>query len=428
MKERSSIPISVAGSPRSRRAPRLLIVEEGLRSLGSGHWYEYIKAIVEGCRSEGVEVELLAHKDAEPKVLETLRARAVLNGSAWEGADNQSAWKRYWKVLRHNFNLSRDVGTFLAGAEPFDVILAPTNLAHHVLGWHRVARRFGRSKFNRLVLIFVNTPGRRQADGSFAFPANTRFMKAVLKRMERSQKIGLLTLVAETQRAAEHFKAFCGLDFILYPHVVSLPLTGQHPSLQNGREATFGSLGFARAEKGSELLQQAAMALLNQPNGVAIKFVMQWGKDFRNGSGGIVTRPRELLNHPHVKFFDDALNTEEYQALLRRLDGLVLPYRCRSYYDRVSRVAIEAACVGLPFIYPRNSWLEDLAKNCGAGVGFEDGNAEDLMRAMRELAHNVAELKSRAARRSALARHYHSPKRFKKCLFGEADDFDGQNF
>ena len=79
-------------------------------------------------------------------------------------------------------------------------------------------------------------------------------------------------------------------------------------------------------------------------------------------------------------------------------------------------------------MYPRQSWLEDLAEQCGAGLGFEDGNARDLARALREFATNLDALKQKAAGRSARARLYHSPKRFKKCLFGEVDELRGMAF
>src|SRR5207244_89900 len=109
---------------------RLLIVEEALCSTGVWHWYEYIRTIAAVCRE--------------------VRGR-------------------------------------LEQSSGFGGVLAPTNLAHHVLGWHWVARDCGWRKFKRLALIFVNTPGRRAANGRFEFSRNTLFMRTVMRRMGRFQ-------------------------------------------------------------------------------------------------------------------------------------------------------------------------------------------------------------------------------------------------
>jgi hypothetical protein len=414
------------------RPKRLLIVEEALRSTDFGHWYEYIRTIAESCRAEGVEVQLLINRRAEKTVVETLHAEPKLRYSAWDGIyASSSAWKRYSGVIRHNFRLLTDVASYLATSQYFDVVLAPTNLAHHVLGWYRIAKRFAGTKFGRLALIFVNTPGSRLSDGTFVFPRNTWFMRAVLNRMNRLQREGRLTLAAETTKAAQHFKEFCGLDFALYPHVVSLPHAATNTGHRNltldrasrGSQVTLGSLGFARLEKGSLLLQEALVSLLHQSRSPGVRFVMQWGRD-ANGSAAHNNLPKakELVGNPCVEFIDRGLSTDEYWATFCQLDGLILPYRSDSYYNRVSRVAIEAACAGLPFIYPRDSWLADLAKRCGAGVAFEDGNLSDLVRAIRDFCAGIRDLKAGASDRLDVARQYHSPARLKACLFCEADD------
>jgi hypothetical protein len=156
--------------------------------------------------------------------------------------------------------------------------------------------------------------------------------------------------------------------------------------------------------------------------------VLQWGKDYPDGRGGMVSKAPALLNHAQVEFIDQALNSEQYQQRLHQVDGLVLPYQAKSYFNRVSRVAIEAACCGLPFVYPRNTWLEDLAQRFGAGIGFNDGNANDLARAILEFSARIVELKSRARERGEDARRYHSSARFKRCLFDESDDLKQMAF
>jgi len=182
---------------------RLLIVEEALRSTGFGHWYEYIRTIVDGVRREGGEVQVMVHRQAEPGIVESLGAAPLLRYSAWDKIyDAPSALKRYAGGLKHNLRLAKDVRRFLAGAERYDVVLVPTVLAHHVLAWYWNLRTLGGRKFDRLATIFVNTPGQRLANGDFCFPPNTWFMRAVLRRMKGYQDKRSFATVAETRLAA----------------------------------------------------------------------------------------------------------------------------------------------------------------------------------------------------------------------------------
>lgn len=408
---------------------RLLIVEEALRSLAFGHWYEYLKAITEGMIAAGIKVEILAAKSAEPEVLQTLPARPVLRYSAWEFAYySKNPLKRWLGTLQHNFRFASDLAAHLEKAQPYDIILAPTIQPHHILGWYRIARRYGGKKFNRLVIICVHGPGIPLGNGRFQFSASSRFFRTVLRRMEPLHRTGRVTFVCETRKAVEHFRQLCGMEFALFPHVVAFPPISRTDRGNADGHVTLGSLGGPRTEKGSDLLQRMAVSLLKRPDKPPVKFVIQWLKGYRNSQGEWAKKAEPLTTDPHVEFIDTALNTEQYQARLRLLDGLILPYQTRHYYDRVSRVATEAVCLGLPFIYPHNSWLEDVAERCGAGVGFEDGNAADLERAVIEFAARKSELQTRAAERSALARRYHSPERFRTLLLQQPDELAAMAF
>ena len=181
----------------------------------------------------------------------------MLRYSAWERIyHSPSAWKRYWGVIRHNFRLSKDVGSYLAQSEPFDVVLAPTMLAHHVLGWRRLTRKFALRKFSRLVMIFVNT--RPESGGrAISVPHERGIHADGAAALGQRPGPGAVTLATETRRAGEQFQAFCGAKFTLLPHVVNLA-PGGSGGYRNGVRPVFGSFGFARHEKGSDLLQQAA--------------------------------------------------------------------------------------------------------------------------------------------------------------------------
>ena len=404
---------------------KLLIVEEALKSPDNGHWFEYIKAIVAGCRAEDVDVTVAAHRDATHAVLEGLGARAVIPCSAWEGAYAGGALRRYAGVFRHNFRLHRAVKDFLAADDVYDCVLAPTVLVHHLLAWLWIARRFGGKKFRRMTLLFLNAPGRYDSNGALRFPRSALLMKTILRQFAPLVRSGLVTLAAETRRTAEHLKTFCGLEFVTAAQAIALPAI--NPA--NHATPVFGSFGFARHEQGSDLLQSAVRGFLAQHPETSAKFLIRWTHDFLGADGALIRRDPVLLNDPRVEFLGSANSTDEYARQFARADALVLPYRLSSYRDRGSRVAAEAAMLGVPMIYARGTWLEELVTHCGAGVDFRDEDVDDLVRAMGEMAANLDQHRAAARANAQKAREYFSPGRFVRRLFdGTSALCDGVSF
>ena len=404
---------------------KLLIVEEALKSPDNGHWFEYIRAIVEGCREEAVDVTVAAHRDASPAVIEGLGARAVIPCSAWDGAYAGGALKRYVGVFAHNIRLHRAVKDLLSTGDGYDCVLAPTILVHHLLAWLWIARRFGGGKFRRLTLLFLNAPGRYDANGSLYFPRSTLLMKAILRQFAPLVRSGLVTLAAETRRTAEHLNKFCGLDFVTAAQAIALP------AINPPANATpvFGSFGFARHEQGSDLLQSAVRAFLAQHPESNAKFLIRWTRDFAGADGAMIGRDPVLMKDARVEYLGSANSTDEYARQFARADALVLPYRLASYRDRGSRVAAEAAMLGVPMIYARGTWIEELVTRCGAGVGFRDEDVSDLVRAIGEMAANPDPHRAAARANAQKAREYFSPGRFVRRLFdGTSALCDGVSF
>ncbi|QOY85412.1 glycosyltransferase [Paludibaculum fermentans] len=58
-----------------------------------------------------------------------------------------------------------------------------------------------------------------------------------------------------------------------------------------------------------------------------------------------------------VKLFLEPLPSEQYRAVLREADLLILPYDRDNYYARSSGVLIEALTAGIPVVAPAASWL-----------------------------------------------------------------------
>jgi glycosyltransferase involved in cell wall biosynthesis len=396
---------------------KLLIVEEALKSADGGHWYEMMRSIVGACPAAGIEPTIAAHRDVSPAIRDELRALPAMPCSAWDGAyASANPLKRYAGVFAHNLRLYHAVKKILAAGDGFDCVFAPTILVHHVLGWLWIARRFGGRKFGHLTLLCVNPPGRYDENGVLHFPRSSVLFKKALQSFAPLMRSGLVTLAVETRRTGEHFKQFCGFDFRVLPQPVAMPEVKTPAPATNG-SVTFGSFGFARYEQGTDLLLAAAQRVLaGQPDAHA-RFIVRWARDFTGPDGEIVRREPALLQNPSIEFIGSARSPDEYLAQLARADAVVLPYRRESYRDRLSRVAIEAAALGIPIACTRDTWLEELVSHCGAGVAFREQDADDIARAVRELVANISEYKAKARKNAAKAREYFSAQRFVGRLF-----------
>ncbi len=399
---------------------KLLIAEEALRSL-EGHWFEYVRTIANGCRRAGDDVTVACHRDAVPEVVAELAATPTFPTSAWDPAYLRAgggAWRRLARIFRHNAEFYRVVRRFMRRRGPFDVVFAPTILIDHLGAWTLLART-ARQDYGKLVLLFVNGHGSyRGPDQPAAFPRtpNTLLSRFLLRSLRKLVASGKVVLAAETRAMAAEFTRFCGVPFQCFPHPVEFD-GAPDPDRAETREIVLSCLGFARYEKGSDLLQAAILRLRKQrPDLGRVRFVIQWLEDFRGPDGVKFEREPVLVADPGVEFLSHSFTPSEYRAQLARTDGMILPYRARSYHARVSRVAIEAAILGIPMVYTRKTWLAELVRDGGAGVGFEDENLDELASGIICLADELPEWRTKAAAAARAARRLHSADYFRQCL------------
>ncbi len=404
---------------------KLLIVEEALRSL-EGHWFEYLRAITNGCRRAGDDVTVACHRDAVPEVVEGLAALPTFATSAWDPAYLRAgggAWRRLARIFRHNAGFYRVVRRLLRRRGPFDVVFAPTILIDHLGAWTLLART-ARKDYGQLVLLFVNGHGSYRGPGEpAAFPRtpNTILSRFLLRSLRALVTSGKVVLAAETRAMAAEFTRFCGVPFQCFPHPVEFD-GAPEADRDDAKEIVLSCLGFARYEKGSDLLQAAILRVREQRLDLArVRFVIQWLDDFQGPGGVRFGREPALLADPGVEFLSRSFTPPEYRAQLARTDGMILPYRARSYYARVSRVAIEAAMLGIPMVYTRDTWLEELARDGGAGLGFKDENLEELTGQIIRLVDELAVWRQAAREGATAIRKLYSPESFRECLLGRVN-------
>lgn len=119
-------------------------------------------------------------------------------------------------------------------------------------------------------------------------------------------------------------------------------------------------LGDARAEKGYHffpaLVEDLRRDFLDTGR---VEFQIQSNYNIPGGESEAVVARCLLQNAAEtgIRLFLDPLPSEQYRAVLRQADLLILPYDRDNYYARSSGVLIEALTAGVPVVAPSGSWL-----------------------------------------------------------------------
>lgn len=412
---------------------KLLIVEEALRDL-KAHWFEYIQTIKEAVNERGWEVEVAVHKDAAAEITRTFNCFPIFRNARYlrQEKDKLPA-ERYYGFLLHSLRCLRVLWPFFK-KHRYDAVFVPTVLVHHLLAWY-IIMRLHPDKPAHLTLFFVTPPGvwddkRKMTD----FPKSTIILKKLLQLFRQFIIAGKVTLAAETREARNQFEKVSGLPFTLMPHPVPFNDTATDNTsakidmMASGRQqpVSFGCFGFARHEKGADLLKAAIEKILASNSDFPAHFTIQWTDPFTMPDGSICTPGCTLESHPQVTIVDRPLASNEYKALLLKTDCMILPYRNSSYHARVSRIAIEAACNSIPIIYTKGGWLEENAENFGAGVGIADESPDELISAIQTVCYDFKKFSNQAKDSVQKARAYYDPGHFSRLLLNVGEPVSAQ--
>ncbi len=400
---------------------KILIVEEALKNY-TGHWYEYNKAVTEFNRNAGIEVTIAAHKTVSTEVINELNAVPIFEYTNWDGIYySSSAIQRYLGIIRHNWYIYKTLDKFLSSSEGFDCVFVPTVIIYHWIAWLFLVKKYQGKKFKRLVLFIRNNAGIYPNNSSQpVFGKRTIILKKILQQYRKYIQSGLVCLGTDSKRHATEYNLLAGVDVKVFPHPKT-ELDNLHKNLNHVNHDTkvvvISCLGPARLEKGIDVLQQAILHLLTTNPELNAKFIIQWSQDIFNTDGVQVERYSELENSNKVQFLTSDLSSEEYNHYLTTSDCIILPYRRQSYYTRLSGVAVEAAILGIPIIYTKDTWLEDAVSEYGAGLSVENENYLDLAEKIELMVSHIDEYRNKAIQKSYLARKYHSPENFLQCLW-----------
>lgn len=401
---------------------KILLVEENLKSR-RGHHFQFVSDIAAAARAANVTIDVACHGQAESSVINRFNCYPIFRTSRTDPSIlSKIPILRNLRFLIHNTCFYLKLRRILH-ENSYDLIFLPTASHYHL--WAMWALQILHPKnARRVCLFFVQQPTSWSYEDRKPVPDKIApILKAQIRGFSKLIAKGRTRLAVETPCAKSEFEDLCALPVHLWPHPVQLP--GKRDTLNSKSCITFVSFGFARHEKGSDLLVKALELCRNDPLFQQCRFVVQWGNDFKMPDGSLMTMPESLRDDSRIKVIDQALNEREYFDELFSVSALLLPYRKSSYYGRLSRVSIEGAAAGIPMIVTSGTHLEDVVENQGAGIIIEDETPEALVKGMREFLGNRDKLVSEAIKRVPRTRDYNSADNFLSLLTHEL--FDSKN-
>ena len=394
---------------------RLLIVEEALQRQ-AGHWPVYLGDIARELRALGDSVDLLAHRQADPSLLQQLNAIPWLSRSCWSDPLAQGQLGG----LRHSLRFSGELRRWLRQQpDPYDWICSLTMRLPHLLAYTLLARSGQIPAGSRCLLLFVQGFGVYSGlDQPVQFPdsVSNRVAHWCFRRLRRHVTSGRIVLAAEAEAMRQELARFSGLPVQLFPHPVHVsPLLPVAEPL--ARPITITCPGFARHEKGNDLLLEACRLLWAHPAFSKVHVVCQWPEPFAMTDGRMLAPGPDLVANPRFEMINHNLNEADYRALLARTDLIVLPYRRESYHNRVSRVAIEAAVHGIPLIFMSSTWCEEVVALTGAGIAIAEETPESICEALIMALDQLSELQMHAHRSKAVVANIYSSQQFRRQIY-----------
>lgn len=411
-----------------------LIVEDALRDRW-GHWVEYLRTFRRGLEERGDEVVILCDRHAEPEIVEEFKAAPVLPQSIWHRmSDGAGVLRRYLRVPWHGaatfFALrrvfSRRSSVVDSPVIPFipDVIFVPTVLVHHLLGWWLLLKAGVVPAESRVLLFFPNLPLQMDECGNARWNSGptTRLAARLLRSLRPEIEARRVILGVETRAMRSALAQTSGLPVLYLPHPVSAQLkrevAGGGEGADSSRPLVFACYGGARAEKGSDVFQEAIRLILKdkEPGNERMHFALQWIEDFEADDGRVVRLARELEESDRVEVIRRYFKEGEYERQLARTNVMVLPYQSRSYRLRVSRVVIEAMVHGMPAVVTGGTTMSGQIGEFGAGLAHAGGDAQALAEAMKQMAARFDDYHAEAQAKAGEARDHFSVENFKRRL------------
>ena len=404
---------------------RLLICEEGLIDY-TGHFHTWIKAIRQINLDAGVTVNVAGNLRLCSAIKQEFNAIPTFSISSWPNSYHYHkwAWRRYAKVVAHNTRVLFETAGVLRKCGPVDTLLFTAVRIHHLLGLRALcAWGLGRH-FKRLVCYILTSEAQYNSDfSSFKFKPSSRLIRWCLQSFAPLVQNGGVILAGDSHITCKEYETLSGVPMVVLPSPggglnyrdCKQEVTGGAGS--NEAVPVFVTLGTSTFDKGIDLLQRAIIRLLSNKSNYPARFIVQWAVPTIDQEGHRIQVDERLRVAPQVQLVDRHLTNSEYTDMFQQADFVVLPYRKSTYINRLSGVAVEAACSGIPLIVTEGTWPAWAVNEFGVGLTVRDRDVEHLAEQIDYGRRHWRELASAAKARAQIALEYNSSSNYLNTLW-----------
>ena len=406
---------------------RLILVDNNLSSR-VGHHYNYALALKKHCDPQGHLFSALIGQHASADVLADLSAKATFSVGLHEEF-KPNPFPPEWGDIRpfYDFLHSNDLfaNELEAGlhrtARPGDLVFIPNATPRQILG---------------LALLLLKNPIYRRLEYVILLRYSTYISYGPIgerKIMRDNQSSNLYALsiakltntdhgegvrfATDSDELAKEYATFTKrpIEILPIPHTnhATFGITALDYPIKSLSKIRIIYLGDARDEKGFHFLLAILAASVGNPLLFNAEFVFQAhvSGDYHKNMFQVIDAI-ENLKLSNVHLIRRALSSEEYKVLLESADLVLLPYDSLTYRARASGPFIESICANKPVVIPRDSWMSAQLGESQAGVTFQSGQFQDLIRAVLSAVSNLTRHKLAAHELGRKFREYHNPINF----------------
>ena len=271
-------------------------------------------------------------------------ARLPSRAAFWVASPLDAVRRALRRPARDGFSEQLAAALAASGDTSRDLLLLHSISAASLSG---VAAALPPARLGALAVVLRHTPAEMDCVEAGAQPVTTILTDLATHFGAR------LRLLADTAPLARLWSGALGREVREIPPPVVVPPPREQPA---GQPPHVVFAGGARPEKGYGLLPELVRELAGEAR-------------FTIHSGPIGATDDPLMQHAHRKLLALAgpgvtllelpLPPEDYLALLRSADLLLLPYDAQAYGPRSSGILAEARALGVPAVVPAGCWLGD---------------------------------------------------------------------
>lgn len=384
----------------------LYVLDQGLKGL-VGHYFEYVRSIVEAAEVQGLSCVVGSHLESATADLGDFSLNPIYRHDVWgtlPGHDLHSAASM--RGISQGF-VDETAGLLkLHPAMPGDIIFLPNIAKSHVVAAALMAETYG-PKGLKLFLMF------RYPSSHFDGPVAAE----AFRRLERAADRHSVTLCTDSHRLAAELSQLTKLPFMVMPIPHTRHQTDRHLAQRTADEPLHCvSLGNARGEKGIAEILEAVRLTASEPWGDRLRFSLQINDPYEAEEA--IERFRSGPDDPRVTLIDMPMSSEAYCDLLESSDIVLVPYHRSVYRERTSGVFLEGLTSGKLLVCTNDTWMSDLFDAHGGGVAVEDRSGRAVADALGEIVGHFDNYQARADKAAAYWQEIHCSENFVAYLTG----------